>query len=293
MGAVTIEEVMELAKSRYIDFPGVGIVDLEAPELPSKALDVEAERMFVEPSILETIALVSQALHQYERAGGFAPSAAPKTAEAVPEESVAGMESVAAMSAPLPTSECQEVSLPQPAETAEPMAAAVAAGATEDVVGEAGSSSPHPVSTGADEAVGWDEPAADLQERAAPEEATRATSPEIQEAEEDMGTVLLQGAAGGETQTLELARASWAATSEPGDGAEDDEEVTTRNTLEHRLNWARRAFNELILPTTSVSLSFLKLVSSILWSSREVPLIFALLEADPRVIGSETSLCGA
>jgi hypothetical protein len=30
MGAVTVEEMMELATSRYIDFPGVGIVDLDA-----------------------------------------------------------------------------------------------------------------------------------------------------------------------------------------------------------------------------------------------------------------------
>jgi hypothetical protein len=59
---------------------------------------------------------------------------------------------------------------------------------------------------------------------------------------------------GGEAQTLELARASWAATSESGDDAEDDEEVVARNTLERRLNWERRAFDELILPTTSVSL---------------------------------------
>jgi hypothetical protein len=30
-GVVTVEEVMELAMSRYIDFPCVGIIDLEAP----------------------------------------------------------------------------------------------------------------------------------------------------------------------------------------------------------------------------------------------------------------------
>jgi hypothetical protein len=48
-------------------------------------------------------------------------------------------------------------------------------------------------------------------------------------------------------------------------------------------------FDELILPTTMVSLSCLKLVSSILWSSREVPFIFALLGADRRVVGSEPS----
>jgi hypothetical protein len=144
------------------------------------------------------------------------------------------------------------------------MAAAAAVGATEDVVGEAGSASPHMVAAGVDEAVGPGEPAADLQERVAPEEAARATSPEILEAEEDAGAALLQGTVSGETQTLELACTSWAATSEPGDNTEDDEEVAARNALERGLNWARRAFDELILPVTTVSLSRLKLVSSIL-----------------------------
>jgi hypothetical protein len=31
VGAVTVEEVMELATSRYIDFPDVRVIDLEAP----------------------------------------------------------------------------------------------------------------------------------------------------------------------------------------------------------------------------------------------------------------------
>jgi hypothetical protein len=104
---------------------------------------------------------------------------------------------------------------------------------------------------------------------------------------------LLQGATSSEAQTLELACASWAATFEPGDDTEDDEEVAARSTLEHGLNWVRHAFDELILPATSVSLSSSTLVSSILWSSQEVPLIFALLGADPRIVGSETSPCGA
>jgi hypothetical protein len=30
-GAVTVEEVMELATSQYIDFPGVGVIDVDAP----------------------------------------------------------------------------------------------------------------------------------------------------------------------------------------------------------------------------------------------------------------------
>jgi hypothetical protein len=253
---MTIEEVMELATCQYVDFPGIRVVDLDAPELPSndqEMLEVATERMFAEPSILETIASVSRALHQYERAGGFAPLAASEAVEAIPEEPAAGMESVTVVSAPPPTSEGQEVSLPQTGEAADPTVAAAAAGATESVVGEAGSSLPRSVAVGADEVVVPDEPAAALQERVAPEVTARAASPEIQEAEEGAGVALLQGAAGGEAQTLELAYTSWAATSESGDDTEDDEEVAARNTPERGLNWARRAFDELILPATSVS----------------------------------------
>jgi hypothetical protein len=64
---------------------------------------------------------------------------------------------------------------------------------------------------------------------------------------------LLQGATIGEAQALELACTSWAATSGSGDDIEDDEEVAAHNTLERGLNWVRRAFDELILPATSVS----------------------------------------
>jgi hypothetical protein len=60
------------------------------------------------------------------------------------------------------------------------------------------------------------------------------------------------GAAGGEVMSLELACTSWATTSGSGDDAEDDKEVAARNTLECGLKWARRAFDELILPATSV-----------------------------------------
>jgi hypothetical protein len=119
------------------------------------------ERMFAEPSILESIASVSQVLHQYERAGGFAPSAVSEAAETVLEESAAGMESVVDASVPLPTSESQEASLPQPAEAAETTAAAAATGAAEGVVREVGSS-PRPVVTGADEVVGPEGPTTTL-----------------------------------------------------------------------------------------------------------------------------------
>jgi hypothetical protein len=75
-------------------------------------LEVATERMFAEPSILETIASVTLALRQYESAGGSAPPAVPEATEAVPEESAAGAESVAVVPAPSPTREGQETSLP-------------------------------------------------------------------------------------------------------------------------------------------------------------------------------------
>jgi hypothetical protein len=33
-GALTVEEVMELATCRYIDFPDVGVINIKAPQLP-------------------------------------------------------------------------------------------------------------------------------------------------------------------------------------------------------------------------------------------------------------------
>jgi hypothetical protein len=81
---------------------------------------------------------------------------------------------------------------------------------------------------------------------------TRAASPEIRKAEET-GASLSHGVVGGEAWTLELACTSWAATSGLNVDSEGDEEVTTRNTLERGMTWARHAFNELILPTTLVS----------------------------------------
>jgi hypothetical protein len=112
VGAITVEEVMEQATRRYIDFPGVGIIDLDAPEIPGKVLKVATEQMFAETTILETIASVSRALHQYEHAGGFAPSVASEVVGPILGDSAAGTESVAPMSAPPSTNEGQEASSP-------------------------------------------------------------------------------------------------------------------------------------------------------------------------------------
>jgi hypothetical protein len=71
-----VEEMMDLETCRYIDFPGVGVIDLEAPQLPEKEYEVEAKRRSNEPTIMETITSVSKALQEYECTGGFASAAA-------------------------------------------------------------------------------------------------------------------------------------------------------------------------------------------------------------------------
>jgi hypothetical protein len=75
-------------------------------------LDVATEWMFAELTIMETIASVSRALHEYERSGGFAPPTTSEAAEAVPEGSAAGTESAVDAPTPPPTSERREAPLP-------------------------------------------------------------------------------------------------------------------------------------------------------------------------------------
>jgi hypothetical protein len=61
---------------RYVDFPGIRTIDLDAPELLSNdrgMLEVATEQMFTDPSILDTIASVASVLHQDEGVGGPAP----------------------------------------------------------------------------------------------------------------------------------------------------------------------------------------------------------------------------
>jgi hypothetical protein len=65
VGVASVEDVMDLAACQYVDFPGIGTIDLDAPELPSndrEMLEVAIEQMFAEPSILETITSVASVL---------------------------------------------------------------------------------------------------------------------------------------------------------------------------------------------------------------------------------------
>lgn len=284
---------MDLETCRFIDFPGVGVIDIEAPQLPEKEYEVAAERRSNEPTTMETIASVSKALQEYERAGGFASAAATDAEDVALAAPAARVEPTEDASAPPHVDEGREASSPELVETAETPAPVPEPGVAEPVVGEEGASSPGPVAAEAEgvEARVLDEPAAVAQESAVPETVARAATSEIQVAEET-GASLSQGAAGGEARTLELACTSWAATSGLDSDSEDDEEAAARHTLERGMTWARRAFDELILPATSVSFpvkdSFL-----IPRSSRATPVNSVLLAVDPRVFRSETRPRGA
>jgi hypothetical protein len=59
---LTAEEVMELATCRYINFPGVRVIDLEGPQYLEKGYEVAEERMSNAPTTRETLALVLKPL---------------------------------------------------------------------------------------------------------------------------------------------------------------------------------------------------------------------------------------
>jgi hypothetical protein len=114
-------------------------------------------------------------------------------------------------------------------------------------------SSAQPIVTTEEEAPALSQPAVVPQEHNAPEGMARDAFWEIQEAGESSSAALPRDVGGGDAWVLELACIPWTAAFEVGDNAEDDEEATVCNTLERGLAWARCTFDELILPTTSVS----------------------------------------
>jgi hypothetical protein len=108
VGVASVEDAIDLVTRWYVDFPGIGTVDLDTPELPSndrEVLEVATEGMFAEPSILDTITSVTLALRQYEGAGGSTPPVASEVAIGVVEESVNGAKSAVDAPVPLPIRE--------------------------------------------------------------------------------------------------------------------------------------------------------------------------------------------
>jgi hypothetical protein len=225
-----VEEMMDLETCQYINFPGVGVIDLEAPQLPKKEYEVAAEQRSNKSTIMEqrsnksTIMSVSKVLQEYERAGGFASAAAADAEDVALATPAACEEPREDASAPPHVDEGREASPPRPVEAAETPAPVAKPVSAEAIVGEEGTSLPGPVIVEVEgvEARMLDEPAAVAQESAIPETVARAATPEIQVAEE-MEAPLSQGATGGEAWTLELACTSWVATSRLDADSEDDE----------------------------------------------------------------------
>jgi hypothetical protein len=264
----------DMPMSKYPSIPGIGIIDLDATELPSndrEILEIMTDLMFADPpvsgaeipeaaastdvasadagaststALIPDIVVSEQpVLPQVGDVEGPAPSAASEAAEGVFEESAAGTKS--AMIVPLLLATRATVTAPPP----------LMVGAVEEVVGVAEPSSVQPAAIAEEEedAPEMNQPTVVLQDRDASEDVARAVSQEIQETGESSGAALPQDVRGGDAWVLDLARVPWTAVFEVGDDIEDDEEAVACNTLERGLAWACHAFDELILPTTSVS----------------------------------------
>jgi hypothetical protein len=225
--------MMDLETCRYIDLPGVGVIDLEAPQVPEKEFDAAAERRSNEPTIMEMIASVSRALQEYECVCGFASATAEDVGDVALAAPAARVEPIEDAPAPPHADEGREASAPRPGEAAKTPAPVAKPVSAEAVAGEKDTSPPGPVAVEVEgvEARALDEPTAIVQGLAVPETVARTTTPEIQVAEE-MGAPLSHGAARGDARTLELVCSSWAATTRLDADFEDDEEVATCHTLE-------------------------------------------------------------
>jgi hypothetical protein len=171
VAATSIEGTTDTSSSQYMDFPGIWIIDLDATKLSSndrEILEAVTERMFADPSILDSITSDPPAPRQDESTGCLVPSAAPEVVEGVLRESAAGTES--AVIDPLPTSVRENTDAPllQPAEAAMTAPTPSVVSAVEGVVGGVGPSSPQPVAATAEEVLVPSQPIVSPQERDAP-----------------------------------------------------------------------------------------------------------------------------
>jgi hypothetical protein len=179
--SLTVEEMMDLEMCQYIDFPGVWVIDLEAPQLPEKEYEVATELRSNEPTVMETIVSVSKALQEYEHAGSFSSAAAIDAGDAVLAAPAAHVEPTTEASVPPQVDEGREASPPQLVETAEAPAPVLEPSVVEPVVGGEGTSPPRLVAAEAEgvETRALDELVVIAQEAAVPETMARATTPEI------------------------------------------------------------------------------------------------------------------
>jgi hypothetical protein len=76
----------DMSMSRYLTIPSIGVIDLDETELPSndwEILEVVMNRVFTDPSLLDSIVLGPPAPRQDRDAGGSVSSAAPEATEGV------------------------------------------------------------------------------------------------------------------------------------------------------------------------------------------------------------------
>jgi hypothetical protein len=116
--SLTVEKMMDLETYRYIDFPGVRVIDLKASQLQKKEYEAMEKWTSNEPTIMETIASVSMALQEYKRAGGFASTAATDAEDATLAVPAAHVKLTEDAFVPPQVNEGQEASPPLLVETA-------------------------------------------------------------------------------------------------------------------------------------------------------------------------------
>jgi hypothetical protein len=184
--SLTVEEMMDLETCQYIDLPGVGVIDLEVPQLPEKEYDAAEERRSNVPTIMETIASVSKEMQEYELAGGFAPAVVEDTEDVALAAPAARVEPTEDVSVPSHVDEGREASPPGSVEAAETPAPIAKPGSAEAVAGEEETSPPGPITIEVEdvETRVLDEPTAVVQGLAVPKTVARAITPKIQVAEE-------------------------------------------------------------------------------------------------------------
>jgi hypothetical protein len=137
-----------------VDFPGIGIIDLDATELLSndrEILEAATERMFADSSVLDANTSVLPVLRQDDGAGGLAPPVALEAAEGVLGEPTAGTESVVIEPPPMPAGESTDVPLLEPVEAVVDAPTPSVVSAAEGAIGGAGPSSSQLVAAAGEE----------------------------------------------------------------------------------------------------------------------------------------------
>jgi hypothetical protein len=253
-------DVAEVSTTDAMSASILEIIDLDAPDLLSNDRDiykVVLECMLADPVESEVKASRSTAPVAMAPAEAAEPATKEPTSGAtVAGQLTAGRAGDVAGPESSVTSEAAEEVLGDPATGAEltlvvpspPMAG------VDSTVAEALESSSLGPATPVDETTPMESPSlAAPQEHDALGSVVGATSLKIQEIGKGSGAAQPPELDEGDAQIFNLARFSWATAFEADASAGENEESAACHSLERGLLWARRAFDQLILPRTTVS----------------------------------------